>query len=160
MMVEIVKETVEKFKSLNGKLYDTLQKAECADKEWTRKQDFDPTKEVEKLEKECVQNFNRKQKRIDSGRDKFPDFWELQGKYGSDYYMCNSFDDMEKMGWTIFNNNFDFYQCDTDEVVATVNLIKDNVNKKAALVFVLDRSSESYEYETLDTIYMTVFGEK
>lgn len=50
-MVEVVKETVEKFKSLDGKIYDTLEKAERADKEWTLKQTFDPAKEVEKYEK-------------------------------------------------------------------------------------------------------------
>lgn len=156
-MVEVVKETVEKFKSLDGKLYDTLEKAERADKEWSFKQTFDPTREVEKYEKECIRNFARAQKHIDSGRDKFPDFWCMKGKYGRNYYMCNGFDDMEKMGWSIFNNNFDFYRWYSDEVMATVNLIKETENKKAALSFVLDRSSEGYEYEDLDTIYVYTF---
>lgn len=83
----------------------------------------------------------------------------MEGKYGRDYYMCNSFEDMEEMGWNIFNDNFAYYTW-SDEVISTVKLIKQSKNKKAALAFVLERGEEGYEYEQLDTIYMNTFGDK
>ena len=70
-MVETVIETVEKFKSKDGNLYDTLQLAEKADKEWERKTSFDPAKEVARLEKLCENTFSRIQKRIDTGKNSF-----------------------------------------------------------------------------------------
>lgn len=159
-MVEKVTETVEKYKSKDGNLYDTLEKAEKADKEWERKNSFDPAKEVALLEKLCGNNFSRLQKRIDAGKTQFPSFWMTETKYGEDYYMCNSFNDMEEMGWKAFQMWYNYYMCGDDETVAVAKLIKETENKKAALEFVLDRCSRGYEYEKMEKIYMTTFNKK
>ena len=159
-MVEKVTETVEKYKSKDGNLYDTLEKAEKADKEWERKNSFDPAKEVALLEKLCGNSFSRLQKRIDSGKTQFPSFWVTEQKYGQVYYMCNSFDDKEEMGWSAFIMWYNYYMCGDDETVAVAKLIKETENKKAALQFVLDRCSMGYEYEKMEEIHMTTFNKK
>jgi len=157
-MVETI--TTVKFKSKDGNVYDTLEKAELADKEFDRKNSFDPAKEVATFQKMCENNFSRIRKRIDAGKKQFPSFWMTEQKYGQDYYMCNSFDDMEEMGWSAFIMWYDYYMCETDETVAVAKLIKETENKKAALAFVLDRCSEGYEYERMEQIYVKTFGDK
>ena len=81
-------------------------------------------------------------------------------KYGQDYYMCNSFDDMEEMGWEAFQMWYDYYMCGNDETVAVAELIKEKENKKAALEFVLDRCSYGYEYERMEEIHVHRFHKK
>lgn len=157
-MVETV--TIQKFKSKDGNVYDTIEKAERADKEWDQKQSFDAQKEVSVYEKMCEKNFERIQKRIDVGKKQFPSFWMTEQKYGQDYYMCNGFDDMLEMGWTAFIMWYDYYQCDTDEIASVAGLIKETENKKAALAFVLDRCSYCYEYERMEEIYVKTFGDE
>lgn len=155
-MVEKV--IIEKFKSKDGDVYDTLEKAERADKDWELKQNFNASKEVAAFQKMCENNFVRKQKRIDAGKSKFPSFWMTEQKYGQDYYMCNNFSDMEEMGWSAFLMWYDYYVCSDDQTVAIVELIKETENKKAALAFVFDRTSMGYEYESMEEINMTTFG--
>lgn len=157
-MVEIF--NIEKYKSKDGSVYDTLEKAERADEAWELKQSFDVAKEVAVFQKMCENNFIRRQKRIDAGKSKFPFFWMAEQKYGHDYYMCNSFDDMEEMGWEAFQMWYDYYVCSDEQTVAIVKLINATENKKAALAFVLDRTSMGYEYENMEEIDMTTFGGK
>jgi hypothetical protein len=159
-MVEPVEIVNTKYLSKDGKMYDTYEKAETADKEFEQKNSFDPAKEVARLEKMTEINFSRIQKQIDNGKDAFPSFWMTEQKYGQDYYMCSNFSDMEEMGWSAFLMWYDYYICHDDETVSVVEAIKLTENKKAALAFVLDRVSQGYEYERLEKIAMIRFGDK
>lgn len=149
-MVETI--NIQKYKSADGRVYDTLEQAQKADKEWELKQSFDATKEVASFQKMCENNFARIQKRIDAGKSSFPSFWMTEQKYGTDYYVCKSFDDMLQMGWDAFQMWYDYYLCGEDETIDTVKLILATENKKAALGFVLDRTNQGYEYEKMEKI--------
>lgn len=159
-MVQEVEVANIKYLSKDGKVYDTYEKAELADKEFDRKNSFDPTKEVAAFQKMCERKFSRIQKLIDAGKNPFPSFWLTENKYGHGYYMCNSFDDMEEMGWAAFDMWYDYYMCGTDQTVAVAELIRKTENKKASLAFVLDRCAEGYEYERMEEFRVTVFGDK
>ena len=87
-------EKQNKEKNMVEKVTEIVEKA---DKEWERKNSFEPVKEDALLEKLRVNNFSRLRKRIDADKKQFPSFWVIEQKYDQYYYTYNSIDDVEKM---------------------------------------------------------------
>ncbi len=155
-MVDVV--TVERYKSLNGYVYDKLQDAERADAEWRREHEYDLANDVVRLTKTGQRDINYLT-RIEENRrySQYPMLFVLNAKHGNQYYVAKTVSAVPKIYFEIlkFNRDSEFYytpaaKAISDEIVRTANY-------PAALAFVKERVD--YQYENVFTETVAIYGE-
>ncbi len=155
-MVEVV--TVERYKSLNGYVYDKLQDAERADAEWRSENEYDLEKDIATLTLRGSREHNHTM-RVDENRrySQFPMLFVLKSKYGDQYYVAKTADAVPKVYFEIlkYNREFGCYygaaaKAISDEIVRTANYL-------AAIAFVKERVD--YQYENVFTETVAIYGE-
>jgi hypothetical protein len=147
-MVEVV--TVERYKSLDGYVYDKLADAEKADAQWRKENEYDLEKDIAQLTKIGQRDMvylkrNEEQRK----HSRYPMLYVLEAKYDDVHYMANTVDAVPKVYFEILKTNKDneFYctpadKAITDEIVRTENHL-------AAIAFV--KARVSYQYENVTT---------
>lgn len=155
-MVEIV--TVERYKSLDGYVYDKLSDAEKADANWRKENEFDLEKDIALLTKMGEREmkylrYNESQRK----HSNYPELFVLECKHEYQYYVAKNVEAVPQIYFEIlkFNKDWGFYWSDaakaiTDEIVRTENRV-------AAIAFVKDRVN--YQYENVYTLDVTIYGE-
>lgn len=155
-MVEVV--TVERYKSLNGYMYDKLQDAERADAEWRSENEYDLDKDILRLTLQGNREINYLM-RVEENRrySQYPMLFVLKNKYGDQHYVAKTADAVPRVYFEIlkFNRDSEFYytpaaKAISDEIVRTANYT-------AAIAFVKERVD--YEYEKVFTETVTIYGE-
>lgn len=155
-MAEVV--TVERYKSLDGYVYDKLSDAEKADANWRKENEFDLEKDIALLTK--LGEREMKYSRFNESKRKhsqYPELFVLECKHEYQYYVAKNVEAVPQIYFEIlkFNKDWGCYWSDaakaiTDEIVRTENHV-------AAIAFVKDRVN--YQYENVYTLDVTIYGE-
>lgn len=148
-MAEVV--TVQKYKSLNGYVYDTLKDAEAADKEWKQDNEYDLEKDIAQLTKIGERDIRYLKKSDESRKfSLYPAVVVLEGKYENLYFVAKNVDQLPKIYLDILliNSNNEFYY--TPNAKAISNEILRTSNYMAAYAFVKERTSYQYEKVTVE----------
>lgn len=161
-MTKTVKIEVTKFKSLNGKLYDTEEECDRADRNWKQFDCMDGIEdEVKALERQ-YKNMQRRQT-VAAEKDR-PDPYRgtklvvAYEKHGNSFYMGTGLDGLIECYWRIFaermNEKYGFYRYIDGRPAAIAKIIFATENKGAAYAFIGDRCD--YEYERVEIESVTV----
>lgn len=150
-MVEVV--TVERYKSLNGYIYDKLADAEKADALWRKENEYDLEKDIAHLTKLGQREmFYLKRNEEQRKHSRYPMLYVLEAKHGDEHYMASTVDAVPKVYFEILKTNKDygFYwatadKAITDEIVRTENHL-------AAIAFVKERVDYQYENVTTEDV--------
>lgn len=155
-MVEVI--TVERYKSLNGYVYDKLADAERADAEWREENEYDLEKDINTLTKLGERDM-RYMRRTEEQRkySQYPMLYVLESKHANEYYLAMNLESVPKVYFDIlkYNKEYGFYwslapKAITDEIVRTENHL-------AAMSFVKQRVD--YQYEKVYTESVNVYKE-
>lgn len=150
-MVEAVK--VERYKSLDGNVYDKRADAERADVQWRKENEYDLEKDITRLTKIGQREmFYLKRNEEQRKHSRFPMLYVLEAKHGNEHYMASTVDAVPKVYFEILKTNKDygFYwtpadKAVTDEIVRTENYL-------AAMAFVKERADYQYERVTTEDV--------
>lgn len=150
-MVEVV--TIERYKSLDGYVYDKLADAEKADAQWRKENEYDLEKDITRLTKLGQREmFYLKRNEEQRKHSRYPMLYVLEAKYGDEHFMASTVDAVPKVYFEILKTNKDngFYwatadKAITDEIVRTENCL-------AAMSFVKERVDYQYERVTTEDV--------
>lgn len=153
-MVEVV--TVEKYKSLNGYVYDKLTDAERADAEWREENEYDLEKNINTLTKLGERDMRYLRRDEEQRRySRYPMLYVLESKHANEYYIAMSVESVPKIYFDIlkFNKEYGFYwspapKAITEEIIRTENHL-------AAMSFVKQRVD--YQYEKVYVESVTIY---
>lgn len=153
-MVEVVQ--IEKFKSKDGCVYDTLKNAERADQRWVSENEFDVDVEVAMFGANGRKTLASMIHRTFFGdRKSFPRLVIFHGKHGDD---INVIANPSKLPGVYLNKlklqqPYGFYDTDSKSR-AVAKAIFDTNNEFAAMEFLEGRAS--YDYERITSEYVPV----
>ena len=155
-MVEAV--TVERYKSLNGYVYDKLADAERADAEWRKENEYNLERDVAQLTKIGERDMKYLTRNEESRKySQYPMLYVLKSKHDDLSYVAKNVTAVPRVYFEIlkYNKNWGCYytaaaKAITDEIVRTDNHL-------AALAFVKERVD--YQYENVLSQDVQIYGE-
>lgn len=156
-MVEVVQ--IEKFKSKDGYVYDTLKDAERADRRWKEENEFELAAELTALSAQGLHMWRRMihSTFFEERGPAFPRLVIFHGKHGDDINVIANpsklpgvYLDQLKM-----EQPYGFYDTDPKSK-ALAKAIADNDNEFAALAFMTNRSDRDYQYEKITAEHITI----
>jgi hypothetical protein len=147
---------VEKYKSLNGYVYDKLADAERADAEWREENEYDLEKDINTLTKLGERDMRYMRRNEEQRRySQYPMLYVLESKHANEYYVAMNLEAVPRIYFEIlkYNKEYGFYwspapKAITDEIVRTENHL-------AAMSFVKQRVD--YQYENVHTESVTMY---
>lgn len=153
-MVETV--TIERFKSLDGYIYDSKKDAERADARWRAVNEFDLVNDIRKLEAGGQGTVLREERRTADRPGRYPVLVTLEMKHSTEYFMATKPDSLPNLYWDIFKLNYDYgcYNYEAASKAISEEIFKTE-NKFAAMTFVMQRAE--YEYERIQTETLSVY---
>jgi hypothetical protein len=155
-MAEVV--NVEKYKSLNGCVYDSLRDAEHADAQWRKENDYDLEKDIAQLtkigEREMRYLRNNEEKRKHS---QYPVLYVLHSKHGYQHYVATTVEAVPRIYFDILKYNKAWGCYWTVAATAITDEIVRTENRMAAWAFVKERID--YQYENVYTESVKIYKE-
>lgn len=144
-MVEEV--SITKYKSRNGKMYDTEQEAIQADLTWLTPPHVKMNNEISKLEKNASRDILQKSMQ-------YPRVIISHEKYDDDYSICLSESGVLTLYLQIVKTRLSSYFYIGDDKLIAEEIVNTN-NQIAAYGWLMKRNH--YEYENIENISVTVY---
>jgi hypothetical protein len=159
--------TLTKYRDKYGNVHNTKEKCERADAIWRDENEYNVSEEVKRLQLRCRRDRKlterQEEQRAQRNRSTFPRVLIHKDKHSDIYFVATDFEGVVAGLWEWFTLQCDDqygyynYHPKTNDISTEILKLKD---KDAAYAFVMERSEDRLDYETLEWFPVKVYNKE